>query len=153
MSPLKGSRTSAITLAPVILYRDELPEALETHEAIHIRQQIECGLSVGTLFSILLGILLWATGSAWGQILAGTLCSWILGFFPFLGWFYILYGCMFLAGMVRTSKAFLHLTRAQIAYLSIPFEQEAFNHQEEGFAYLDRRTPFAWLQYLSGFFR
>jgi len=114
----------AITLFPFVIYRNKFIKAHEgtrIHEAIHIMQQIECGL-VGLLIS---GLIL---------ILSGSL----LLSLPALLLFYILYLVFFLVNLVRFKGR---------AYDEIPFEKEAYLNSNRS-SYLGLRKPFSWIKYI-----
>lgn len=146
---------AAITLAPFIFSWEKIEEELEAHEAIHVHQQIECGV-VGTLLIglpvALLATLL--TGQAWWVVLLACFGSTLFGFLPFLGWFYWLYGILWLHWYI-TSKPVpfrvrdqagrvFYLDAAHKAYYLIPFEREAFLYDQDGLGYLKTRKWFAW---------
>lgn len=135
-----------ITLAPFIFSWEPMSEASETHEAIHVYQQIECGVAGTLLIGLpvaLLATLL--TAQAWWVVLLACLGATVFGFLPFLGWFYWLYGIFYLHWLIKArSVPYRTLTDGQKAYLLIPFEREAYLFDQDGLSYLDNRKWFAW---------
>jgi len=53
--------------------------------------------------------------------------------------FYILYLLEFIAGTIACGDS-------RLAYFSISFEQEAYEHQKD-LSYLDKRKPMSWVKY------
>lgn len=118
---------TAMTIWPVIFInkkrQDKYTDRVERHEYIHVLQQIEC-LVIGCLLSILLFYL----GCGWWSLLTLPLFFWIY----ILEWLIKLPFCLW---------------SWNLAYYSVSFEQEAYDHQSEVF-YNDVRKRFNWLKYL-----
>lgn len=135
-----------ITLAPFIISWEPMGESTETHEAIHVYQQIECGVAGTLLIGLpvaLLATLL--TAQAWWVVLLACVGATLFGFLPFLGWFYWLYGIFMLYWLITAKDVdYDSLTSGQKAYLLIPFERESYLFDQDGFEYLDNRKWFAW---------
>ena len=130
LSPLGVGGIGGITIFPFVFTRIPLSPLTETHEGIHILQQVELALA-GALITVPISMLFAAP--TWLVLLLG-----VWGFLPFLGYFYILYGIFYLYWGWRFRGEW------DAAYYMIPFEVEAFNNEEKGLEYLWDRHLFAW---------
>lgn len=123
--PLKGFR--AMTICPYVFVRKELKafftETARRHETTHALQQIEV-LVVG----ILLAVCLWLYGCGWYSLIP-------------IGLYFELYA---LEWLIKLPFCLFDRVRS---YMSIAFEQEAYEHQAE-FYYNDVRRHFVWVKYL-----
>lgn len=143
-SPLGRDGISNITLSPFIISREPMSELAELHEAIHVYQQQECS---ALLTLILLPFML----LTWWMIIP-IIVMWL----PFLGPFYWAYAFFYFRGLVKYRRVweetnpgytwFKPSTLGELAYFQIPFEQEAYDKEDEE-DYLKRRKLFAWVRY------
>lgn len=123
--PLKGYQ--AITLWPLIFARKDakpLNTHEESHEKIHLRQQLEVIL----LSAAVLAVVIWLAG-----------CSW---------WWMLTSATVYYAGYGLDYAVRRILYRSHIeAYRNIAAEQEAYLNQYDR-TYLRQRRPFAWIKYI-----
>lgn len=121
-----GKESNAMTVWPLLFVRSDrmkyFTERVKRHEQIHAHQQKEL-LAVG----IAIALMLLPVGCGWWSLLALPLFYWLYGLFYVIGWV-----------RWRNNKE---------AYTSIPFEQEAYVHQDDE-NYLDNREPFAWREFV-----
>jgi len=148
LSSLTPIKIGAMTVWPGILTSRPMTQTTERHESIHLQQQAECFVIVA---------LAWCVAAA-------LVNPWLLVVLPFAlpaGWplyaplYYGAYTYHYLRlgndwqPVADRLQVELDLeaapdSRGTVAYLCIPFEQEAYVHEEE-VGYLDTRAPFAWL--------
>lgn len=117
----------AMTIWPVIFARKRfqpLKEHVVNHESIHLRQQVEVGVTLLAVMSLLcLTVISW-----WWMIVA-----------PF--GYYALYALEYIIRLFAYG-------RGHEAYRNISFEQEAFLN-ERNYNYLQERKAFAWVKYFT----
>lgn len=121
--PVKGF--TALTVWPFIFVRNgkTLTNRGERHETTHALQQLEM-----TIVGVMIAIAMWFFGCGWYSLIP-------------IGLFIELYS---LEWFVKIP--FCGFSRKK-AYLSICFEQEAYEHQDEVY-YNEVRKDFAWLKYV-----
>lgn len=123
--PLKGY--TAVTLWPLVFARKgakPLKSHVESHEKIHLRQQLE----VLVASAAVLAVVIWLMGWSWWWMLAS------------LAVYYAGYGLDYAVRRILYSS---HIE----AYRNIACEQEAYQNQYYC-AYLQQRRPFAWIKYI-----
>ena len=121
--PVKGF--IALTIWPYIFVRigKILTERGERHETTHAKQQIEM-----TVVGLFLALFMFLFDCGWFSLIPVGL---------FIEWY-----C--LEWIVKIPFCGFSLMKA---YLSISFEQEAYDHQDEVY-YNEVRKDFAWLRYI-----
>jgi len=150
LSELAPISIGNITIWPFVIVRDSMGEVEERHEAIHVLQQGEC--------AVLVVLALLAAAA-----LTTPLLLFLLPFLLPAGWplyaplYYSSYAIAWLwySKSWKTRAADLQNrwglrrkpnTRGKVAYLSIPFEQEAYAN-EDSKSYLDKRPLLAWVRF------
>lgn len=123
--PMKGYK--AITLWPFVFARKSVKPLKmheENHEKIHLRQQLEVLIASAVVLAALILVFGW---SWWWMLVS-------------LAVYYAGYGIDYAV------RRILYRSHTE-AYRNISVEQEAYLNQYDT-AYLMRRKPFAWVQYL-----
>ena len=121
-----GGRGIAVTIFPFVFYSNKyvkVKQIIQTHETIHIQQQLECGLAGVFLF-----------------IIGVVFIDQVLVFLPAVFLYYILYLIMYIVNRIKYRNSFE-------AYKNIPFEKEAFKNENQVEYPIFRKT-FAWLKEL-----
>lgn len=123
--PIKGF--AALTIWPFVFVRSDSKESftkkMERHETTHAKQQIEM-----TVVGLFLAISMFLFDCGWYSLIP-------------VGLFFELY-C--LEWLVKLPLCGFCIKKS---YLSISFEQEAYDHQDEVY-YNEVRKDFAWLRFL-----
>ncbi len=123
-SMLSLGSSNVITIFPFVFYKNEyikMNKTISNHEAIHIQQQIECGVA---------GLIIFIAG-----VISFDL---FLVFLPAVFLYYILYAVMYVLNLIIYKDDYN-------AYRNIPFEIEAFNHENQ-YDYIVFRRWFAWIK-------
>lgn len=125
-SIFSGGKGIAVTVFPFVFYSNKyirMKQSIQTHEIIHIQQQMECGLA---------GVLLFIAGViSLNQVL---LCL------PAVFLYYIIYAVMYLVNLIKHNDSYK-------AYENIAFEKESYKNENQA-EYPVFRKPFAWLKEL-----
>lgn len=124
----------AITLYPYVLSKHTPSARTIVHEEIHGRQQLELALVV------------WSLLAAWGLAIGSPV---LLALAPLISLvpFYLLYGFFYLREYLKFIRL-KHPNPTVAAYSWIPFEREAYTHEDAKPNYLAERKPFAWIKYI-----
>ena len=125
---LPRKKFTAMTVLPFIFIRREnqykYTEKVERHEYTHAMQQLEC-----LILGILIALMLFCFDCRWYSLIP-------------LGLFYEIYGLEFI---IKLPMCHYDST---LAYLSISFEQEAYQNQGNP-RWLDTRPAFYWRHFIT----